>query len=424
MNYLEAEELIFKQLPFFQKDGDKALKYELDNVKKLCDYLGNPQEKIKCIHIAGTNGKGSTSHLTASILQEAGYKTGLYTSPHLKSYRERFRINGQMIPEEVVIDFACKTTEIISEINPTFFEVSVAMAFYWFDVSNVDIAVIEVGLGGRLDSTNIITPLLSIITNIGLDHQKILGDTLEKIAYEKSGIIKRNIPVVIGERSIETEPVFLNKAKSEDAPIYFADELTTSEIKNHSNLLELKVSGGSFGDLFVGSPLRGLYQVNNISTVINSFEVLKTELQISASTIINGIKNVLDNTKLKGRWQKLKSKPMIICDTGHNSAAWKYISHQIAEIQADRKHLILGFSDDKKVEEILDLLPNEYVVYFCEFDSPRSMRISDAKLLDFKFKNYFKEVNVALKSVVNNCTENDFIFIGGSTYLVAEIDTL
>jgi dihydrofolate synthase/folylpolyglutamate synthase len=423
MNYLEAEELIFKQLPFFQKDGNKALKYELSNVIELCSYLGNPQDRVKCIHIAGTNGKGSCSHLIASILQESGLKVGLYTSPHLKNYRERFRINGEMIPEDSVIDFASKTSQIIAEINPTFFEVSVAMAFYWFDVSNIDIAVIEVGLGGRLDSTNIITPILSVITNIGLDHQKILGNTLEKIASEKAGIIKRNIPVVIGERIEETEIVFINKASENNALIHFADELKVLSIEMIENLLKINISL-STGNLLVESPLAGSYQAKNILTVIRSFEVIRDELKISSKHIIDGISNVLVNTQLKGRWQKIGENPLVICDTGHNAVAWEYLSKQIDGLEATEKFLILGFSDDKDINEILSLLSGDYKVYFCEFDSPRSMSISEAKLFEFSFSDYFCDVNEAIDFVTRICKPNDFIFIGGSTYLVAEIDNL
>lgn len=422
MNYLEAEDLIFNQLPFFQKDGNKALKYELDNVKKLCAFLGNPQDRLKCIHIAGTNGKGSCSHLIASILQESGLNVGLYTSPHLKNYRERFRINGEMIPEKSVIDFATKTENLISEINPTFFEVSVAMAFYWFDVSNVDVAVIEVGLGGRLDSTNIVTPILSVITNIGLDHQKILGDTLEKIAFEKAGIIKENIPVVIGERTSETEPVFLTKASENDAPIYFADELLILKTETANDLLKISFSN-SVVEIQVGCPLLGSYQVNNIRTVVKSFEVLKSKLRITDQNISDGIKNVIHNTKLKGRWQLLSENPLVICDTGHNTSAWEYLHYQIASIDANDKHLILGFSDDKNIDEILSLLSEDYKIYFCEFDSPRSMKIGAVKQTA-KFLNYFINVNEAIKYVSAKATKNDFIFIGGSTYLVAEIINL
>jgi dihydrofolate synthase/folylpolyglutamate synthase len=423
MNYSEAEELIFKQLPFFQKDGDKALKYELSNVIELCSFLGNPQDRLKCIHIAGTNGKGSCSHLTASILQESGLKVGLYTSPHLKNYRERFRINGEMIPENAVIDFASKTFQIIAKINPTFFEVSVAMAFYWFDVSDIDIAVIEVGLGGRLDSTNIITPILSVVTNIGLDHQKILGDTLGEIAFEKAGIIKHNIPVVIGERTVGIESVFINKAFRNDAPIYFADDLKALSVQTIENLLKFEVNS-SIGNLSIESPLGGIYQIKNILAVIKSFEVIGHELKVSSKHIIEGIRNVRINTQLKGRWQKIGESPLTICDTGHNAAAWEYLSRQIGGIEATDKFLILGFSDDKNINEILSLLSDSYKIYFCEFDSPRSRTISQAKLFGFNFLDYFCNVNEAIAFVSRTCKPSDFIFIGGSTYLVAEIDNL
>jgi dihydrofolate synthase/folylpolyglutamate synthase len=423
MSYLEAEELIFKQIQFFQKDGDKSLKYELSNVIELCSFLGNPQDRLKCIHIAGTNGKGSCSHLTASILQESGLKVGLYTSPHLKNYRERFRINGEMIPENAVIDFAFKTSQIIAKINPTFFEVSVAMAFYWFDVSNIDIAVIEVGLGGRLDSTNIIIPILSVITNIGLDHQKILGDTLGEIAFEKAGVIKHNTPVVIGERAVEIESVFINKAFGNDAPIYFADELKALGTETIENLLKFEVNS-SFGNLLIESPLAGIYQVKNILAVIKSFEVIGHELQISGKHITEGIRNVRINTQLRGRWQKIGDSPLMICDTGHNAAAWEYLGRQIESIEATDKFLILGFSDDKNIDEILSLLPSNYKIYFCEFDSPRSRTIPQAKLFEFNFLGYFCDVNEAIAFVIHTCKPSDFIFVGGSTYLVAEIDNL
>lgn len=428
MNYFEAERLIFGQLPNFQKQGFSAIKYNLDNIKALCQSIGNPQDRLTCVHVAGTNGKGSCSHFVASILQESGLSVGLYTSPHLKNYRERFKINGELIPEEVVTEFVNLILDGIETLNPTFFEVSVALAFFWFSKSGVDIAVIEVGLGGRLDSTNIITPVLSIITSIGLDHQKFLGDTRAEIAAEKSGIIKPGIPVVIGERDAEIEPVFVRIAKINKSPIFFSDDIEVTEVRQENGEITLYAKS-ALGIYHVHSPLAGAYQVQNICTVLRSVEILNKTLAagiiIDENAIKLGLRNVVKHTGLMGRWQKLADNPLTICDTGHNEAAWKYLGKQIDEVSlSGKKHIILGFANDKDVMSIIRHLPFSVQLYFTEFDSNRSLKCEEAKVLPINFIQFYTNVNIAYESVKHLAAKDDFIFIGGSTFVVAEINIL
>ncbi len=437
MNYEQTINYLYEALPVFHRIGAKAFKADLLNTLKLCEHLGNPQHKFKCIHIAGTNGKGSTSHYLAAILQSAGYKTGLYTSPHLKDYTERFRIDGKSIQKANIISFVKKNKAFIEELNPSFFELSVAIAFDFFAKQKVDIAVIEVGLGGRLDSTNIITPELSVITNIGLDHTDILGNTLSKIATEKAGIIKPNIPVVISERHIETESVFEEKAKDCTSPIYFAQDKfrVVEKESNHSGGVPLKLVVDIFSEIHnhlifenVESELIGKYQLKNITGVIQAVEVLKTlGYEISESAIRKGISEVVTLTGLKGRWQILSENPLTICDTGHNEHGLSVVLNQISKLNVKQKYFILGFVKDKNVAEILELFPHDANYYFCEADSPRSMPVENlieiaksCNILGYSILN----VNDALKKVKKLASKDDFIYIGGSTFVVAGLNNL
>lgn len=404
MNYQDTVNWMFQQLPMYQNKGKSALKKDLTNTIKLSNHLDNPHIGFKSIHVAGTNGKGSTSHMLASILQEAGYKVGLYTSPHLKDYRERIRINGEVVSKQFVISFI-KRNKVFLEANQlSFFEMTVGMAFDYFAKQKVDIAVIEVGLGGRLDSTNIITPELSIITNIGLDHVEMLGDTLEKIAGEKAGVIKTDIPVVVGQTQPETQPVFKAKAKSTNSNIYFADQLI-------HNVLE--------------SDLKGSYQVHNIKTVIQSVKILKEKgFKISDTNVKKGLQNVVNNTSLLGRWQVLSYSPKIICDTAHNKEGLTYVMKQLQLEVYNKLHIIFGVVNDKDLDSIIMLLPKKARYYLCR---PNVQRGLDANKLHATFKKNgllsetYKTVSEALISAKSKASKQDVIYVGGSTFVVAEI---
>jgi dihydrofolate synthase / folylpolyglutamate synthase len=405
MNYQETIHWMFNQLPMYQLQGASAYKKDLGNTQLLMDYLGNPQEKTKCIHVAGTNGKGSTSHLLASVLQEAGYKVGLYTSPHLKDFRERIKINGKEISEVFVCEFIEKNKTFFEEKDMSFFEMTVGLAFGYFEKEKVDIAIIEVGLGGRLDATNIIMPLISVITNIGMDHVQFLGDTLEKIAFEKAGIIKPNIPVVIGEYIPETLPVFLAKAKEFESEIYFASDVIKESYP---------------------SMLLGDYQVQNIKTVIQTIRVLQSqkEFVVSEQNLREGLMQVLKNTGLQGRWQQLAEKPLVICDTAHNKHGLEIVLKQIQKQEFDQLHFVFGVVNDKDLESILGLFPQNAIYYFCKPNIPRGLY---AQLLQEKSQSYglmgnaYSSVTEAYQEAKRNAKETDFVFIGGSTFVVAEI---
>lgn len=434
MTYQETIDYLYSLLPVFHRDGEKAFKSDLTNILKISEYLGNPHLKFKTIHVAGTNGKGSTSHYLSAILQSAGYKTGLYTSPHLKDYVERFRINGVSIEKANIVAFVQKHKRFFEELKPSFFELSVGIAFDFFAKEKVDVAVIEVGLGGRLDSTNIIKPELSVITNIGFDHINILGDTFTKIANEKAGIIKSNVPVVISEYDEETKLVFLEKAHLTHSKVYFASEnLKVIEKECQSTKLvvdvffvEIDKETLLFSDL--SSQLIGKYQLKNISGVIQSIRVLnEIGYKITNTAIQNGISNVVDLTGLKGRWQILSESPLTICDTGHNEHGLKSVLHQISNLPVKQKYFILGFVKDKNVEEILELFPKEGIYYFCQADNPRVMlsenlvKIAESHgITGYSILN----VNKALKYVTNLANIDDFIYVGGSTYVVAELDNI
>jgi dihydrofolate synthase / folylpolyglutamate synthase len=420
---------LYKKLPVFQKIGKKAIKPKLTNISKLCEALGNPQNDFKSIHVGGTNGKGSSSHFLASILMEAGLKVGLYTSPHLKDFAERFKINGIDIPHVYIIDFVNQNIDLIDRIQPSFFELSVALAFMYFKDEKVDIAVIEVGLGGRYDSTNIIQPLVSLITNIGLDHTDILGDTLEKIAYQKAGIIKETTPVVISEVNHQTREVFIKEAKQKNAAIIFAqDQIRHFDFKEDNGYLKARIINWNGEEIHLWSSLIGEYQIPNIIGVVEVIKILiKLDFKISKKDIEIGIQNVVTNTNLKGRWQILNSKPLIICDTGHNAHALALTFEKLATMQATKKHLILGFVKDKDITNIVSYFPPNAVLHFCTFDSFRALQMAD--LQEFVFKNnlkaqFYEDVNQAITYVKELASEDDIIFIGGSTYLVAEIKNL
>jgi dihydrofolate synthase/folylpolyglutamate synthase len=423
-DYQEAVNFLYANLPVFQRIGSSAYKKDITNTIRLCDALGNPQNKFKSIHVAGTNGKGSTSHMIASVLQEAGYKTGLYTSPHLKSFTERIRINGKEVSQEFVIGFVNRIQDLIDEIQPSFFEITVTMAFDYFAQQKIDVAVVEVGLGGRLDSTNVITPLLSLITNIGWDHKDILGNTLNEIASEKAGIIKPAVPVVISERSADVEQVFLKKATEEHAPIFFASDEFTAKFQQD----QLIVSKQEETYLEVKLPLKGSYQTKNIGGVLKAIELLSpSQFQISKEQLITGLENVLKNTHLKGRWQKLQENPLVICDTGHNVDGMKQLVQQINTITYKKLHVVLGVVKDKDISDVLGVLPKRADYYFCQAKLPRAL---DAKELADKASAFglhghvIPDVNEAKKAALANASPADFIFIGGSTFVVAELDEL
>ncbi|RXG14036.1 dihydrofolate synthase/folylpolyglutamate synthase [Leeuwenhoekiella aestuarii] len=406
MTYQQTLHWMFERLPMFQRQGASAFKKNLDNIILLCDRLGNPQMAYKTIHVGGTNGKGSTSHMLASVLQEQGYKTGLHTSPHLKDFRERIRIDGQLAYESFVVQFIEQHKAFIAQNQLSFFELTVGMAFQYFKEQKVDIAVIEVGLGGRLDSTNIITPILSVITNIGLDHTAILGDTLEEIALEKAGIIKANIPVVIGERQHQTTCVFDAKAKGVEAKISYASDFDYPELE---------------------SELKGSYQHKNKKTVQRAVEVLNenTALSISKEALIKGVEKVITNTGLLGRWQVIQeSSPKIVCDTGHNKEGLAYVMNQLAEERYKELHIVLGVVSDKDLNSVLPLFPKHAIYYFSKPDVPRGLNSDELqqKAAAFNLKGKkFKKISEAFEAAKKAANAEDLIFIGGSTFVVAEI---
>ena len=403
MTYQETTNWLFNQLPMYQLQGASAYKKDLTNTILLANHLNNPEKNLKCIHVAGTNGKGSTSHLLASVYQEAGYKVGLYTSPHLKDFKERIKINGNEISEEFVVDFVDKNKIFFEENDLSFFEMSVGLAFEYFVKEKTDINIIEVGMGGRLDSTNIITPLVSVITNIGLDHTQFLGTTLEAIAFEKAGIIKPKIPVVVGEYTSETKPVFVKKSYETSSEIFFASDLINETYP---------------------SELLGDYQISNKKTVIQTVRVLQNLYPIKKETIKKGFLHVVKNTGLLGRWQQLNEKPKVICDTAHNSHGLKIVLNQIDNEKFNTLHIVLGVVNDKDLDSILPLFPKKAIYYFCKPNIPRGL---DATILKQKASEYqlignlYNSVSNAYEDALKNASKNDFIFIGGSTFVVAEV---
>jgi len=405
MNYQETLNWMFSQLPVYQLQGASAYKEDLTNSILLSNYLGKPENDLKFIHVAGTNGKGSTSHLLASVLQEAGYKVGLYTSPHLKDFRERIKINGIEISEEFVCKFIEKHIDFFKENELSFFEMTVGLAFEYFKTEQVDVAIIEVGLGGRLDSTNIITPMISVITNIGKDHTQFLGNTLEAIANEKAGIIKNNIPVVIGEYTSETKPVFLAKATTTHSEIFFALDTISEDYP---------------------SDLKGDYQFSNKKTALQTLRIVNTipGFEIPEAATKTGFLNVVKNTGLQGRWQQLNTAPKTICDTAHNKHGLKIVLNQLKKEEFDTLHFVFGVVNDKDLNEILPIFPKNAVYYFCKPNLPRGL---EARILEQKSKEFgllgkvYNSVSEAYESAKENATITDFIYIGGSTFVVAEI---
>lgn len=429
MNYAETIEYLYAQLPMFSRIGVAAYKEDLHNTIALCEAIGNPHKKFKSIHVAGTNGKGSTSHMLAAILQANGYKTGLYTSPHIKDFGERIRINGEMISQQFVIDFVERTKAITEKIQPSFFELTVAMAFEYFAGQEVDVAVIETGLGGRLDSTNVITPVLSVITNIGYDHMHILGSTLPEIASQKAGIIKQEIPVVIGELLPETKPVFEKEANEKNAPIYFAESRFYPEyIEPTGNLLFCNVKDTAINDAEnFRLDLNGIYQAKNICTVLMAVELLKQNgFEIERQKMRQALEDVKGITGLRGRWDIVQNNPTVIHDVGHNIDGLKQVIAQLAHDYPKSKiHFVLGFVKDKDVEQVLELFPQEANYYFSNAHIPRAMGFAELQGIAATkglVGEGFDNVNDAIQAAKSNAKEQDVIMVCGSFFIIAEID--
>ena len=429
MNYTETLDYLYTQLPMFTRVGASAFKKDLTNTIALCEKLDNPQHNFCSIHVGGTNGKGSSSHMLAAVLQTAGYKTGLYTSPHLKDFRERIRINGQMISEQEVVDFVAQHQHDFEKIEPSFFEMTVALAFDTFARQEVDIAIIEVGLGGRLDSTNVITPLLSIITNIGWDHMNLLGNTLTEIATEKAGIIKPYIPVVIGEHQPEVAQVFLDKAETVKAPLKFASDQWDLQMEEDGSREFLsftatnKIAGPA--PLELKLDLTGTYQLKNVKTVLSAIEELRVQgFNIPDLYIAYALKEVKMLTGLHGRWQTLSTHPLTICDTGHNPDGITEVLKNIAAVEYEHLHFVIGMVNDKDITKVLSLLPKDATYYFCKPDIPRGLEAENlqqqAAALHLHGQTY-PSVKEALQAAQHWAGENDLVFAGGSTFVVAEI---
>ncbi len=430
MTYPEVLNFLYQQLPVFHREGKKAFKPGLEHIQHLCDYFGYPEKRLKCFHIAGTNGKGSSSHLLASILQSHGYRVGLYTSPHLKNFTERFKLNGEEIPEKWITDFVNTHQEKIQNFQASFFEWTVIMAFLYFAEQQVDFVVIETGLGGRLDSTNIILPLACLITNISFDHQDILGNTLEEIASEKSGIIKKETPVTISEFQIETADVFVNKAKEQDAPIQFASkEIGINKKSIQNGFQEFEIQSQVWKEFVVQSPLIGNYQLHNIRGIIAFCEQLQSHqiISLKLEKIIEGIHQVIQQTNLKGRFQTIHGEnPKIIVDTAHNEAGIKSVLEQIISQNQKPLTLIIGMVKDKDIQKVLALLPNDAHYLFTEISNPRKLPKEELKKLALdsgKNGRLVQDVNAAIEFAKEKLQDHLVIVIG-STYLVAEINEL
>ena len=428
MDYQETVHYLFNRLPLFSRIGAAAYKSNLDNIIQLCSTLHNPQQHFKTIHIAGTNGKGSVSHMLAAILQTAGYKTGLYTSPHLKDFRERIQIDGTLVSSNFVVDFTEKIQPQIETIQPSFFEITVAMAFDYFAQEKVDVAIIETGMGGRLDSTNIISPLISIITNISLDHTQFLGKTIDKIATEKAGIIKEKAPVVIGETSPLTQPVFEKKAKEKNAPIYFADQLYTinNTIWENNQLSITVIENSSSKKNKYTLDLPGIYQKQNIKTVLTAVELLrKNNWHITPHHLAYGLQHVKALTHLHGRWEIICTSPLVVLDIAHNANGIEQLGTQIRHTPHKHLHIILGMVKDKDHDEVLKLFPEQATYYFSQANIPRALpaQALQEKATNFNLKGFvFQNVNDALQQALHNAAKEDLILVCGSVFLIAEID--
>ena len=430
MTYAEAVSFLYQQLPAYQRVGKAAFKADLTNTRRLVEHLGNPHDQFPSVHIAGTNGKGSSAHCLAAVLQSAGYRTGLYTSPHLKSFTERIRIDGQEISEAAVATFVQREQEFITQVSPSFFEMTVALAFQYFAQQRVDIAVVEVGLGGRLDSTNVITPTVSLITNIDYDHTDMLGETLSEIAREKAGIIKPRVPVVIGQRHPETEAVFRRVAQAQDAPLFFAEDyysvIDTEEVSEGQRIrLNHRPTRQEFS-FFLS--LSGRYQRHNLGGVLLTIDQLREKgWQIPAEAVTAGLAQVPTLTGLRGRWQVLGHRPLCIADTGHNAAAWQQTMEQLRTYDAEQLHLVLGVSQGKDVEALFRLLPRDGKYYFCQANIPRAL---PAAVLAAEAKKHslvgevIEDVQAAYERARRNAQPNDLIWVGGSSFVVAELSAL
>ena len=425
--YDEVIEYLYARLPMFTRDGATAIKKDVDNTLRFCAQLGNPQQQFKSVHVAGTNGKGSTSHMLASIYASAGYKTGLYTSPHLVDFRERIRVNGQMIPKAEVFAFVNNNLSLIKTIEPSFFEVTVALAFDYFAKEQVDIAIIEVGLGGRLDSTNVITPELCIITNIGLDHMNLLGDTLEEIAFEKAGIIKPAIPVIVSERNEEIAHVFERRATSLGAPLRFAsEELNVVSARQEGEGLLVNVQRNKTGiQQSWTMQLSGLYQQKNLLGVLTAVDQLRCDgWGIKDSDVQHGLLHVQEKTGLQGRWQTLSLQPHIICDTGHNEDGIRAVVSNIKQVDYSRLHIVIGAMRDKDLQHMLPLLPTDAIYYFTSPAMPRALPAAELKVAAAKYGCIglaFDSVSQAVQAAKGSYQDKDLIFIGGSNFVVAEV---
>ena len=431
MTFNETIDYLYSRLPVFHRIGAKALKPGLDNTIRLCAALGNPHEKFPSVHVAGTNGKGSTSHMLASIYAEAGFKVGLYTSPHLKSFTERIRINGQPIPESEVVEFVEQTKTLMDTVEPSFFELTVAMAFDYFAREQVDLAIIEVGLGGRLDSTNIITPLASLITNIGYDHTDILGDTLFLIASQKAGIIKPGIPAVVGEWVGETRPVFTTVAEANNAPLFFASDrfsILDLGLKKEQRLVEIsdRNAPNSFPVQY-SLELAGAYQLRNLPAILQIVDLLQSQFPASRSAIGEGLAKTVRNTGLQGRFQTIQTRPRVVLDTAHNESGIKALMQTINTIPHTQLRIVIGLVSDKDPQPVLDQLPHSAVYYLCKADSPRSLSVE--QLADYFQANQltfsvFNNVNNALQQAIHESKYTELIVVTGSTYVVSEVNHL
>jgi dihydrofolate synthase/folylpolyglutamate synthase len=427
MTYAAAVDFLYNQLPMFSRIGVAAYKKDLTNTLLLCEYLGHPQKKLKTIHVAGTNGKGSVSHMMAAVLQQNGYKTGLYTSPHLTDFRERIKINGQVCSESFVIKFVERVRSIAPEINPSFFEISVAMAFTHFAEENVDIAVIETGLGGRLDSTNIIHPELSIITNIGWDHMSILGNTLPQIAFEKAGIIKKNTPIVIGETQLDTQDVFISYAEQQNTICHFADQkfkvIESAILPNGMSQFTI-LSNGKQASFTLD--LGGLYQSKNLCTVLCALQILEQNgWDISENSISTALAQVKKLNGLHGRWEQVMSLPTVILDVAHNEPGMREVIKHLSFLTYQTLHIIIGMVKDKEIKDVLSLLPVHAMYYFTQANIPRALPADElaGKAASHQLSgSVFSNVNDALKNAVTKAVSSDLILVCGSVFLIGEVD--
>lgn len=421
MNYQETIEYLFNSTPVFEKVGAKAYKPGLQTTETLDKHFGHPHRQFKSIHVAGTNGKGSCSHTLAAILQSEGYKVGLFTSPHLVDFRERIRVNGECISEQYIIDFVEKERRFFEPLHPSFFELTTALAFKYFAEQKVDIAIIEVGLGGRLDCTNIITPILSIITNISKDHTQFLGNTLADIAGEKAGIIKPGVPVIIGEDLPETRPVFQQKAQKENSPIIFAQDENQQEVQKAEHINgKMEYTTRTWGKLT--GELCGDYQAKNMNTILNAVKYL-TLVKNKGTSIKYGISHVTEQTGLMGRWQKIQDKPLVICDTGHNVGGWQYLAPQIKAQACRQLRIVFGMVDDKDVTTVMKMLPKDAIYYWTQATTKRAIKVEKIAELGTSLGlngNVYPSVNKAFKAAQADAAEDDFIFVGGSSYIVAD----